>query len=181
MKNNRIILTGEKQTGKSTACRRLLDTLAPKSLFGFRTFRTPEGFALSAWNGRSVPFAFWKSAGREYEDLQIDLSVFNSTGTETLIPPSPAAWLAMDELGIMEQRARDFASAVRTAWASPNPGIAVIQKRALDFWLNELKENPCPVYEITPVNRDAAPEALAGMLASETVPAVAAFVFLQIG
>ncbi len=166
MKNNRIILTGEKQTGKSTVCRELLKRLNPPELFGFRTFRTSEGFALSAWNGTPVPFAAWKSAGREYEDLQIDLSVFSSTGASMLVPPSPFVWLAMDELGIMEQRAEDFVSAVRTAWSGPNPGIAVIQKRALDFWLRQLGEHPGAVYEITPENRDAAP----GILLHDLAP-----------
>lgn len=166
MKNIRIILTGEKQTGKSTVCRELLKRLNPPELFGFRTFRTSEGFSLSAWDGKPVPFAAWKSAGRDFEDLQIDLSVFNSAGAEALIPPSPAAWLVMDELGIMEQRADGFVRAVKTAWAGSNPAIAVIQKRALDFWLNELKENPCPVYEITPANRNAAPDEIARALIS---------------
>jgi len=168
MKNSRIILTGEKQVGKSTVCRKVMDALAPGELFGFRTFRTPEGFALSSWGGKPAAFASWKSAGRDFEDLQIDLSVFNSAGAAVLVTASPAAWLVMDELGIMEQRAGKFVQAVRAAWSGPNPGIAVIQKRALDFWRNELKENPCPVFEITTENRDAAPGILLHDLAPES-------------
>lgn len=181
MKKNRIILTGEKQAGKSTVCRSLLERLNPPELFGLRTFRTSDGFSLSAWDGKPVPFAAWKSAGRDFEDLQIDLSAFNSIGAETLKPPGPSAWFAMDELGVMEQSAELFVRAVQAAWAGSNPGIAVIQKRALDFWLRALAVHPCPVFEITPDNRSAAAGALAQRLASESVPAAAAFVFLEIG
>lgn len=179
MKKNRIILTGEKQVGKSTVCRELLDLLAPKELFGLRTFRIPGGFALSGWSGKPIIFARWDMKGHEFENLQIDLSVFNSAGPGLLNPPSLTAWRVMDELGIMEQRADVFVKAAQTAWAGPNPAIAVIQKRALDFWLQQFQKNPCPVYEITLKNRDAAPGAIAQLLSSKNFPVISHFEFVE--
>lgn len=169
MEKNRVILTGDRQAGKSTVCRKILEVLSPAPLFGFKTYRTSEGFALSAWNGPPVPFA---SLDRSAGDLRMDLSAFNTAGAEALFPPSESAWFVMDELGIMEQRASAFVQAVRDAWAGPNPGIAVVQKRALDFWLRQMGASPGRVYEITPQNRDRAPAAVLEMLSAPADPSV---------
>lgn len=158
-----VILTGEKQIGKSTALSRFL-TNYPGSVAGFRTVfdtRTdpqnrrlllcpiPEGAAETAvtWTGGKP---------------QVDLSVF-----DRLVPPLLAQksdLFVLDELGKFEGGAAEMQKAVEAAFSGPRNVLAVVRYDAPD-WMGALKQRPdVTVLTATAENRDSIPAALAKLL-----------------
>ena len=153
-----VILTGERQIGKSTALNRFLADY-PGSVAGFRTvFDTrsdprnrrlllcplPEGAAETAvtWTD-GVP--------------QVGLSVF-----DRCVPPlmaQNADLLVLDELGKFEGGADEMRIAVENAFRSDTDVLAVVRYDAPD-WMGALKLRPdVTVLTVTAENRDGIPAA----------------------
>ena len=158
-----VILTGERQIGKSTALSRFL-TDYPGTVAGFRTvFDTrsdprnrrlllcpiPEGAAETAvtWTD-GVP--------------RIDLAVF-----DRCVPPllaQKADLLVLDELGKFEGGADEMRIAVENAFCSDTDLLAVVRCDAPD-WMGALKQrSDACVLTVTAENRDNIPAALEKLL-----------------
>ena len=158
-----VILTGERQIGKSTALSRFL-TDYPGTVAGFRTvFDTrsdprnrrlllcpiPEGAAETA--------VTWTDG-----KPQVDLTVF-----DRCVPPllaRKAELLVLDELGKFEGGAAEMQKAVETLFDSPADVLAVVRYDA-PGWMGALKQRPdVTVLTVTAENRDGIPAALAKLL-----------------
>ncbi|NCC49721.1 MAG: hypothetical protein EOM20_00765 [Spartobacteria bacterium] len=155
----KVLMTGMMGVGKSTVCRAVLAQGRPRALCGFRSRRCrPDdprgGFELVTWRDEAAVFAFPDpDRGPRY---RIDREVFNTLGVASLQSPAPDAWCVIDELGIMEQEASFFVTAVRQAWAHSATALFVVQQRALPFWREvlEIDEAAHGVLTVTGDNRD---------------------------
>ena len=158
-----VILTGERQIGKSTALSRFLADY-PGSVAGFRTvFDTrsdpanrrlllcplPEGTAETAvtWtDGKPL----------------VNLSVF-----DRCVPPllaQNAGLFVLDELGKFETGAAEMQKAVEALFDSGADVLAVVRYDA-PGWMGTLKARPdVTVLTVTAENRDGIPAELAKLL-----------------
>ena len=162
-----IFLTGEKQVGKSTLWRKVLERSAI-SPGGFQTleylvndrFRgyrlhclgpVPEAF------GNDVPISVFL---RRKCHLAVPES-FDIFGTELLrLALGKGGYIMMDELGTFEQDSPTFRQAVLDCLDGNCHVLGVLQK-ADDSFLEEILHRPdVQVFTVTPENRDTLPEHL---------------------
>ena len=167
-----IFLTGEKQVGKSTLWKKVLEQ---SELFcsGFQTmeylidgqFRgyrlhclgpVPESF------GNDVPISVFL---RRKVHLPVPES-FEIFGTALLqLALETGGYIMMDELGTFEQNAPKFRQAVVDCLDGNCHVLGVLQK-ADDPFLQEILQRPdVQVFTVTPENRDALPETVLAALA----------------
>lgn len=157
-----LFLTGEIRTGKSTLIRRVLSLHSQWRLGGFVTVTEDYPSALgavyilpaadmnaprTAQNRAGVRWA----AGR-YEPFA---ETFDAEGVRILRESAGCDVLLMDELGVMERRAKEFHAAVLEALDGPVPVLGVIKPKDAPL-LNAIRERKdvC-VLEVTQQNRDA--------------------------
>ena len=161
MYSSKVIITGEIGVGKSTFAVKVLESLNC-DYTGYTTRKIIEkdrviGFGLSEIGGETRIFAhidFDKQVS--FSKYGIDLDVFNNFGNSLLQRViSTQKPVLVDELGIMERQAIRFCRAVDEVMASDILTIAVVQNRALEFWLTRFNNicNP-EVFEINTKNRD---------------------------
>lgn len=152
-------LTGEKQVGKSTLLRKLIEkTLGPVSgFFTVKTDRVYDGrFSVhllqAAGNERPTPEnllffcgELWtEETGRRFDQL----------GCAALMDYRDAKLLVMDELGPTEAQAEMFQAAVLRALNGNVPILGVLQKAESTF-LEKVADHPeVRVFEVTVENRD---------------------------
>lgn len=165
---DRFVLTGPLQSGKSTVVQQVLAQLKPGRVGGFRTEPLPEGrqpgFQIGPWDGACVPFARFTGQADGPWSLKVDTSVFSNQAVGWLRAAASADWCVLDELGILEQGADSFVQEVSRLVHSTVPLLAVIQERALPFWLQRIPQERCRIYRLDPTNRDSLPEQLANEL-----------------
>ena len=158
-----VILTGEKQIGKSTALERFLAAY-PGSVAGFRTVfdsrSNPKNRRLLLCplpEGETMTAVTWTDGVP-----QVELSVF-----DRCVPPlltQKADLFVLDELGKFEGGAAEMRTAVETAFDSDTDVLAVVRYDAPD-WMGALKQRPdVTVLTVTAENRDDIPAALAKLL-----------------
>ncbi|MBN1998127.1 hypothetical protein JW935_11275 [candidate division KSB1 bacterium] len=138
-KNENILLIGDIQCGKSTIVRSVLRTLTGyKGLFSCPVFEKKRvtGFQLKdQTNGSLGIFAHVEFSGKPHFDKYgIDLDVFNDRAEKFLrtVPPSTNL-LVIDEIGIIEESAEKYQTALENVFNGPIPVFAVVQSRALYF------------------------------------------------
>ena len=158
-----IILTGERQIGKSTAMEKVLREFQC-SRFGFLTrFAVPRAgadrslymYSLDRLHGEKV--IEWK-----HDRPEVYTGVFDSFGSQLLSEGGQLA--VMDELGKFETAALDFKRAVETVFNSETPVLAVVRINA-EGWMQALKSRPdAAVITVTAQNRDAVPKTVLRML-----------------
>lgn len=158
-----LILTGERQIGKSTALHRFLSGYTG-SIAGFRTVFSdrsdPENRSLLLCpypDGTAEPAVIWRNGRPE-----TDLSVF-----DRMVPPllaHSADLLVLDELGKFERDAAEMRRAVEAAFDSPRDVLAVVRLDAPD-WMGALKlRGDVRVLTVTAENRDTIPAQLEKLL-----------------
>lgn len=162
-----IILTGEKQVGKSTLWRKVLERsgIAPMGFQTleylvnscFRGYRLHSLGPLPDQMGNDVPISVFL---RRKLHLPVTES-FNIFGTEILrLARESGGYILMDELGIFERDAAAFRQAVVDCMDSHCHVLAVIQK-ADDPYLEAILNRPdVRVFTVTTENRDALVEPL---------------------
>ena len=155
---DRFILTGPMQSGKSTAVRCVLQHWKEARIGGFRTEPLPEGrgtgFQIGPWGGPCVPFVRFSGAGDSAWSMQVEDSVFSDRAVRWLREARQADWCVLDELGIMEQGIEPFVREVAELATSEVALLAVIQERALSFWMKHFPPERCRMYRLDPGNRD---------------------------
>ena len=167
-----IFLTGEKQVGKSTLWRKVLER-SGISPGGFQTLeylvngcfrgyrlhglgRVPERF------GNDVPISVFL---RRKLHLPVTES-FNIFGTALLrLALEDGGFILMDELGIFERDAADFRQAVADCLNGDCHVLGVLQKADDPFLEAILKRPDVLVFTVTKENRDELVEPLLDALA----------------
>lgn len=154
-----LFLTGDKQVGKSTLIRRLLEHERRK-IGGFYTVKTDQVFP-----GCSSVHLLRIGVGEEPSeenflfrcDSPEDEMVsghFNQLGCAAIKASKDAELLIMDELGPKETQAEEFQKAVLQMLDGDIPVLGVLQKADTDF-LQQIAT--CPkvrIFEVTERNRD---------------------------
>ncbi len=165
-----VVVTGEIGSGKSTAVRAALNQLGWTAPAGFFTHwggaeRGADVLYAETWAGGRHPLARRVAApvapgGLPYE-LDPDFSRF---AVAALAGANPERPVVLDELGLIELGAPDVAAAVAAAFRGPAPVLAVIQRRALDRWLDVLGRAAADrLLDVDPAARDALPAQLAAL------------------
>jgi len=150
-----IILTGAIGIGKTTAAQKMVKSLnvIPAGFTTNKIFREDKivGYSLQDWRRNGQTFAhvdFPKTVS--FDRFGVDLSVFDEFGSKILQDSIQSGKLIlMDELGIMEQSATMFCIVAKEILKNYSSYIAVIQKRALDFWTDGLTD--VKIVEIMPL------------------------------
>lgn len=171
MKN--IFLTGEVGVGKSTVIIKTLALLPTVSLGGFRTVSAApvtkdamlDVFIEKAWE--SSPHDLTNLVGTRWGNGQFTPypEVFDTAGVSILAStPADAAFILMDELGVMEIGAERFYQAVMDMLEGPLPVFGVIKPKHSDF-LDAVRTHPrSVVFDVTERSRDGLPDRLARLL-----------------
>ena len=174
-KMNNIFLTGKVVAGKSTVIHKALALLPDVVCGGFRTISAVpisvgvmfDVFIESAW--AETPHDSAHLVGTRWGNNRFDAfpEVFDKVGAAIVnSPPSNAALVLMDELGVMESDAELFKKAVMAALNGPLPVLGVIKPKQTPF-LNAIRANKNNlVFEVTEQNRDALPFQIAELLQS---------------
>ena len=162
-----IFLTGEKQVGKSTLWRKVLErsgicpsgfqTLEYLVNGNFRGYRLHSLGAVPEQFGNDVPVSVFL---RRKLHLPVSES-FDIFGTELLrLALEDGGYVLMDELGIFERNAADFRQAVVDCLDGDCHVLGVLQK-ADDPFLEAILNRPdVQVFTVTVENRDALVEPL---------------------
>jgi len=153
-----IFLTGEKQIGKSTLLKKVLDNYAGE-ISGFFTVRTNAFLQ----NGYSVHlFCTGEPAIPDESNLlfvcgkadNLTSERFDALGCAALTKSPARSLLVMDELGPHEAEAALFRQTVRKLLDGDNPILGVLQAPAEIFW-SEITHHPnVRMLEVTENNRD---------------------------
>lgn len=169
-----ILLTGERQAGKSFLVRRLLlHTNCP--LYGFVTKMEPEG-------ADGLRRVYMHPAAEEpemwtytKENLvavcnrngvqELYPQVFDTLGVSLLQQAKGDGIVVMDELGFMEASAEAFTQQVLEVLESHIPVVAVVKKRPGVAFLDRVWLTSGALrYEVTPENREALYQSLLSLL-----------------
>lgn len=157
-----LFLTGDKQVGKSTLLRRLIDAKA-LACSGFETHAfylhgERRGFTL---HGRVELQPYENDCiccARIAEKKSVPvLPVFENNGVQILNKSlsSPAPYILMDELGRLERDAGAFIRAIENCLDSEKRVLGVLQKCASAHVEAISKRDDVTVITVTPENRDA--------------------------
>lgn len=171
MKN--IFLTGEVGIGKSTVILKTLALLPTVSFGGFRTVSAIpvtkgsmlDVFIEKAW--AAAPHDLTNLVGTRWGNGRFTPypEIFDTQGVSILSSaPADAAFILMDELGVMEAGAVRFHRAVTAALDGPLPVFGAIKPKHSDF-LDAVRAHPrSVVFDVTENNRDELPARLARLL-----------------
>lgn len=160
-----ILLTGERQAGKSFLVRRLLQN-STRPLYGFVTKMEPEGVD-------GLRYVFMHPAAERPEAWtytrenrvgvcdrngvrEIYPQVFDTLGVSLLKQARGDGIVIMDELGFMEASNEAFTRQVQEVLESDIPVVAVVKKRPGVAFLDKVWLTTGALrYEVTPENREA--------------------------
>ena len=165
------IVHGEIGVGKSTAVRAAMKRLGWASPAGFFTHWGGQGrgadvLYFETWSGEKHPMARRVAApaipaGPPYE---LDAERFAEMAVASLSCAASGQPVVIDELGLIELGAPEFAAAVAAAFRGPAPVLAVIQHRALARWLGLLDPPTAERrFRVDPATRDALPAQIAAL------------------
>ena len=160
----KLIITGNIGVGKSTVVQKFIKQLSIDCA-GFKTEKIVEedrivGYRLTEIGGKSETFAHINFPKKiSLHDYGVDFSVFRNFGRDILCRSLDSnKVILMDELGIVEEKEPLFCNKVKDIFLSNYVVLAVVQKRALDFWLGDF--NGVDVFEVTLENRGSIVEKL---------------------
>lgn len=169
-----ILLTGEKQAGKSFLIRRLLEG-ETRPLYGFVTKMEAEDSSglrpvyMHPASEKQSDWAYTKAnlvglCNRERVQ-EIFPRTFETLGLSLLVQARPDGLIVMDELGYMESIAPRFTQQVLTLLAGDIPVLAAVKKRPGVPFLEQVWNTPGALkYELTPQTRQSLYETLAPLL-----------------
>ena len=165
-----LFLTGEKQVGKSTLLRRLIEAnrldCAGFETQAFYLNGERRGFTL---HGRIAMPPYQNDCiccARIEEKRSVPvLPVFEENGVLILERSlsSPAPFILMDELGKLERQANHFISQVEACLDSNKRVLGVLQRCDSEHVARIAQRGDVSVLTVTPENRDALAEALTAL------------------
>ncbi|MFO7958849.1 MAG: nucleoside-triphosphatase [Candidatus Brocadiia bacterium] len=161
-----VIVTGPIGSGKTTAVRQAVRGMAPAWVGGICTYPVLRNgrkvaLALASHDGQERVFARAPGGADSPADFEVDLRVFNSFGVDLLRRAAEAPLVVLDELGLLEQQARDYCDAVADLWRQHDRVVAVTQQRALAFWQDRLGPDvPHESFDLNASDRDTLPAAI---------------------
>jgi len=166
-----LFLHGEKNIGKSTAIRKVLEILSayqPVALSGFFTWNggkeDPHVYLKPAGPGDSGEVCRVASWNEETRILTCDTMAFDRDGVQTLENRQNAQLIIMDELGFLEKDAMLFRQAVMDTIAGDVPIIGVLRMGDVP-WHDDIKRSPnVEIIDVDKKNRDTLPQELANRL-----------------
>lgn len=154
-----LFLTGQRQVGKSTLIRRLLERESRK-LGGFYTVKTDRVFP----GAHSVHMIRLESAEEPSVENMLFLcdapwgeeaaERFNELGCRAMRESRRAELLIMDELGPREARANAFLASVQEALDGDVPILGVLQKADAEHIERTARHFRVQVAEVTAANRN---------------------------
>lgn len=164
------VVTGDIGAGKSTAVRAAMQRLGWTKPAGFFTHwdgkeRGADVLFIETWTGEKRPFARRLAApavpgGLAYA-LEADAARWAAGVLAAAAPETP---VVLDELGLIELAAPEFAAAVAQLFRGPAPVLAVIQNRALDPWRGIVGPIAAEhLFRVDPATRAALPAQLAAL------------------
>ncbi|MFX0094555.1 MAG: nucleoside-triphosphatase, partial [Candidatus Hodarchaeota archaeon] len=160
----KIVLSGEIHSGKSTIVQKVREDLKMVMITGIRTWPLYEkkkktGIYLGSFSDEKILCAhvnFQKN--NRFCDFGVDLEAFNDFGVSLLKKSHLAQLFIIEELGLMEAQAHKYVNQIIRVFHDCKNILAVIQKRALDFWLSKIgKEQINKLYVVDYSNRDYLP------------------------
>ena len=156
----KVVLRGEIGAGKTTVVREAMRRLGWAEPAGFFTHwagaeRGAEVLHAETWAGVRRPMARRMGApalpgGSPYrlEEDFARIAIASFSGAD------PARPVVIDELGAIELGSAAFAAAVAELFRGPAPVLAVIQRRALDRWMERIgRERVTHLLDVDPVAR----------------------------
>ena len=166
-----VVISGEINTGKSTVVDKIRRKNVCRIIRGFLTRplfedNQKKGYYIESFEGEREIFAHVDFIKRNKRgSMGIKQAIFNQFAVKILDQASEAELIIIDELGIMEKEATGFIEEVKNIFLWPLNVIAVIQKRALDFWISKIgKDNIDAIYIVDRKNRDYIPDRIANFL-----------------
>jgi nucleoside-triphosphatase len=165
-----LLVTGMPGVGKTTAIRRVAESLDPGGLRGFYTEEIRaggerHGFRLVSFGGvkrviAHVDFAKTHRVGK----YGVDVEALDESAK--LLRPDPKALVYLvDEIGKMECLSDKFIAAMELLLAGPAPVVATVGARGSGF-MTEVKSKPeCELWQITRGNRDELPAQIIAWIA----------------
>lgn len=167
------LLTGRPGAGKTTCLRRALARVAlPAGGFFTEEIREQEqrvGFALVTLRGeRAILAHARRRGGPRVGRYGVDVEALESVGVPALLDAIRTRVLVViDEIGKMEMTSAAFRRAVEAALAGGGPVLGTILRPAHP-WADEIKRHAAVrLIEVTPANRDALVEQLAGLVTGQ--------------
>lgn len=175
-----ILITGERQAGKSFLIRRLLQE-EKRPLYGFVTKMEPEG-------AEGLRYVYMHPAAQKQEDWvytrdnlvgvcdkkgarAIYPETFDTLGVSLLQQAQPRGLIIMDELGYMESTAPLFTQQVLTLLAGDIPVLAAVKKRPDVPFLEEVWHTGNAFkYTLTEKNREELYQTIAYRLSHALAP-----------
>lgn len=159
---NKFIISGYKQSGKSTLIKRLLkETNRPVT--GFFTEKFPDRLT---GDGLCPIYIYPVMSDPIFDDEHLiglggngthytNTEVFDRIGVELLNCQGKNTLIVMDELGFLEGKAERFRSKVFEVLASENPVVIIMKQKMRESFMQELRAFPMAEYfELTLENRD---------------------------
>lgn len=164
----KIVVSGGIGSGKSTVVRAAMQRLGWELPGGFCTHwagagRGAQQLYFETWDGARHLMARRKPAAPDVVPYELDRANFVRHAVASLAEAAAGRPVVIDELGLIELDAAGFPEAVAALFRGDAPVLAVIQRRALERWLEILgPENMTHRCEATPETRAGLPARIAG-------------------
>lgn len=166
-----FLLSGPPRCGKTTAVRRLIDSLRDLRLAGFYTEEIREhgrrvGFRAVGLNGGEALLAHVSIASPfRVASYGVDPAALEPLlASELGRPPGDVDLYVIDEIGKMECFSRDFVASVRRLLASPALVLATVAFKGGGFPAEVRTHADAELFLLTPANRDELPGELASRI-----------------
>jgi nucleoside-triphosphatase len=171
MSVNRLFLTGDPGSGKTTVIRKVCDSLSAqdRKVGGMVSLEIREGgvrvgFQVEdiATHNVCVLAHVNRTSGPKIGRYRVNLSDLSRVGAAAIASAiDKADIIVVDEIGPMELCSSSFIEAVRRALESRKDVLGTIHKHASDPLVRSIKSNPeYQIIEINHANRDGLPQTL---------------------
>lgn len=166
-----IFLTGPLHIGKSTIINKVIQQWPKWKIGGFRTRPVFDnarrcGFIFQSFDGQEDCFAHTEMNSPERFDVyHYDANIFETLGCSTLWRSlSESDLIVMDEIGVMEIRARQFQQMIIRCLDAPVWVIGAFQHRA--DWFRKLLANRADavIFKVDSGNRDELAQRIIALL-----------------
>ena len=168
----KIVVSGDIGSGKSTVVRAAMKQLGWTAPGGFFTHwngkkRGAERLLLETWTGERCVLArrlAGETGDPDRPPYELDRPAAARAAAACLPVAGAERPVVIDELGPIEFAAPEFAEALARLFRGPAPVLAVVQRRALERWLDVLgRDRVTQVLEVDSAARDELPGRIAAL------------------